>query len=147
MNMKDWKKGDGARNWRSRVVIGLALLGFMVFQIVAGVANAATVTVTWVPPTTNTDGSTIPATGIGSLKTYRIEYGTCSANGVFGTKAGEVTRSAPASTAVLNLNPGTACVRVVVSNTYDIESDASNVATSVVPFPKPSAPTQTSATP
>ncbi len=113
----------------------------------ASAASAATVTVTWTPPTQNTDGSTIPATGEGSLKTYRIEYGTCSAPGVFAVKAGEVTRPAPATGIVLNLNPGTTCVRAFVANTYDQESDASNVATSVVPFPRPKAPTQTSATP
>ena len=115
--------------------------------LLAGAASAATVTITWTPPTTNTDDSPLPASGPGSLKTYRIEYGTCSVSGVFGTNAGEVTRAAPASSTVLNLNPGTTCVRVFVSNTFDLESDASNVATSVVPFPRPKAPTQTSATP
>ncbi len=122
-------------------IVALALLGGTTL------VSAATVTITWTPPTTNTDNSAIPASGEGSLKTYRIEYGTCSANGVFGTKVGEVTRTAPASSTVLNLNPGTTCVRVFVANTYDVESDASNVATSVVPFPRPWAPTGTSATP
>ena len=115
--------------------------------LLGGVASAATVTITWSPPTQNTDNSAIPASGEGSLKTYRIEYGTCTSPGVFGTKVGEVTRAAPATGTVLNLNPGTTCVRVFVANTYDQESDASNVATSVVPFPRPKAPTQTSATP
>ena len=123
-------------------IVALGLLA-----VLPKLASAATVTVTWNPPTTNTDSSPIPSSGPGSLKTYRIEYGTCTSPGVFGTKAGEVTRPAPASTVVLNLNPGTACVRVFVSNTYDVESDASNVATSVVPFPRPQAPTATSATP
>jgi len=122
-------------------ILALSLLLF------GSLAGATTVTVTWSPPTQNTDDSAIPASGAGSLKTYRIEYGTCSAPGVFAVKAGEVTRTAPASSTVLNLNPGTTCVRVFVANTYDVESDASNVATSVVPFPRPKAPTQTSATP
>lgn len=124
-----------------KLLLALVLLGGQTLS------SAATVTVTWTPPTTNTDDSTIPSSGPGALKTYRIEYGTCSAPGVFASKVGEVTRAAPASSTVLNLNPGTTCVRVFVANTYDVESDASNVATSVVPFPRPKAPTQTSATP
>ena len=123
-------------------IVALGLLA-----VLPKLAVAATVTITWTPPTANTDNTPIPASGEGSLKTYRIEYGTCTSPGVFGTKVGEVTRPAPASTAVLNLNPGTTCVRVFVANTYDQESDASNVATSVVPFPRPKAPTATSATP
>lgn len=105
-----------------------------------GIATAATVTVTWTPPTTNTDGSPIAATGPGSLTLYRLEYGTCGAGGAFGTKAGEVTRAAPATGTTVNLQPGTSCVRVFVANTYGAESDASNVASKVVDPPKPSPP-------
>lgn len=107
-------------------------------------ALGATVTVTGTNPTTNTDGSTIAATGAGSLTTLRIEYGTCSAPNVFGTKAGEVSRAAGAPGAnfsqALNLQPGTTCVRALVANTYGVESDASNVAAKVVDPPKPGPP-------
>lgn len=114
--------------------LAAVLLGFCI----VGIARAATVTVTWTPPTTNTDESPIPATGEGSLTNYRIEYGTCI-GAAFGTKAGEVTRPAPATSATLNLNPGTTCVRVSVANTYGNESAPSNVASKVVapPTPKP----------
>jgi hypothetical protein len=114
---------------------------FAAVAALVGCAAAATVTVSWTPPVTNTDGSAIAATGAGSLTQYRIEYGTCSAPNTFGTKAGEVTRAAPATGTTLNLQPGTTCVRVFVANTYGVESDASNVTTTVVNPPKPSAPT------
>lgn len=119
----------------------LILLGVCVF----GLATAATVAVSWVPPTTNTDTSAIPATGPGSLVTYRVEYGTCSAPGVFGVKAGEVPRPAPATGTTLNLQPGTSCVRVFVNNTYGNESIPSNVASRVVDAPTPGPPTNLTA--
>lgn len=105
---------------------------------IAGIAQAATVTVTWVNPTTNTDDSAIPASGPGALTNARIEYGTCN-GAAFGVKAGEVTRPQPATSTTLNLQPGTTCVRVFVSNTYGSESSSSNVGTKVVdaPIPRP----------
>jgi hypothetical protein len=106
---------------------------------ITGIAQAATVTVTWVLPTTNTDGSTIPATGAGSLASVRVEYGTCNGT-AFGTKAGEVSRPGNSTTATLNLQPGTTCVRAFATNTYGIESPASNVASKVVDPPTPNAP-------
>lgn len=107
-------------------------------------AEAATVTVTGTNPTTNVDTSTIPATGEGSLTNLRIEYGTCSAPGVFGVRAGDVPRiaGAPGSnfSQVLNLQPGTSCVRAFVSNTYGVESIAGNVVAKVVNPPTPNPP-------
>jgi hypothetical protein len=108
-------------------------------------AEAATVTYSGTNPTKNTDGTDIPASGAGSLTTLRLEYGTCSAPGVFGTKAGEVSRASPAAganfTGSLNLNPGTSCLRIFVQNTYGTESDPSNVTVRVVDPPKPMPPT------
>lgn len=111
--------------------------------------EAATVTVTWSNPATNTDDSPIPADGAqaGSLQTWRVEYGTCLAGGAFGTKAGEVLRTRLAggpelTTAVLNLNPATVCTRVLVANTYSVESAPSNVVTRVVAPPQPRPPVQ-----
>lgn len=106
----------------------------------ASMSEAATVPVSWTPPTTNTDGSAIAASGPGSLTSYRVEYGTC-VGGAFGTKAGEVTRAAPATGTTLNLQPGTTCVRVFVSNTFAKESAASNVSAKVIDSPTPSPPT------
>jgi hypothetical protein len=111
----------------------LYLLAFMPLG-----AWATTVTSTWTNPTQNTDDSAIPATGAGSLSQARVEYGTCNGT-AFGTKAGEVMRPMPTTTATLNLNPGTTCVRVSVINTYGAESQPSNVVTRVIdpPVPKP----------
>jgi hypothetical protein len=117
----------------------VAALGLVATAMPAPSA-AATVTVNWTNPTANTDSSPIPASGAGSLASARIEYGTCTATGGFGTKAGEVTRTQPATTATLNLQPGTTCVQVRVTNTYGIESAASNVATKVVDPPTPNPP-------
>lgn len=117
------------------ILIGLCL---------AGIATAATVTVTGTNPTQNTDNSTIPATGEGSLTNLRLEYGSCSAPGVFGTKVGEISRTAAAPGAnfshTINLNVGTSCVRAFVANTYGNESLPSNVAVKVVDAPTPKPP-------
>ena len=110
--------------------------------ILAGVtAGAADLNVSWVNPTANTDGSAIPTSGAGSLTGTRVEWGTCSGT-AFGTRAGEVTVPAPAtSTVVQNLTPGTWCVRAFSRNTYNVESAASNVASRTVNPPVPNPPT------
>lgn len=108
-----------------------------------GIARADTVTATWVNPTTNTNGSAIPASGAGSLTQARVEFGTCN-GAAFGTKAGEVIRpftSGALTTATLNLQPGTSCIQVKVSNTFGGESSASNVTSKVISAPVPNPPT------
>ncbi len=108
-------------------------------------AAASTLTVTWDNPTTNTDGSTIDATqgNPEALQSWRIEYGTCSAPGVFGTKLGEFTRARaaagqPLTTATNNVSPASLCVRVYVSNFSGNESVASNTAAKLVAPSTPS---------
>lgn len=119
--------------------------------LVGGFAHAATATITGTNPTTNTDATPIAATGPGSLTSLRIEYGTCSAPNVFGTKVGEVSRAAGAPGAsfsqVLNLQPGTTCVRAFVANTYGSESPASNVTVRVIDPPVPAPPVLVSVAP
>lgn len=125
--------------YRAVGALGILLIGLCI----AGAARAATVTVSWTNPTTNTDTSSIPATGDGSLQAWRIEYGTCTASNGFGTKAGEVVRNRTSPTGpqltstTLNLQPSTTCIRAFVANTYNIESDPSNVVSKVVSPPKP----------
>ena len=109
-------------------------------------ANAGTLTATWDNPTTNTDGTPIPDTGPESLQTWRIEYGTCSAPGVFGVKAGELIRTRvvggpPLTTVTNNLAPGNTCIRVFVANAAGNESTPSNVASKVIDAATPRAPT------
>jgi hypothetical protein len=117
----------------------------VIFGVCAGLALwvsgafGADVNVTWTNPTKNTDGTTIPATGNGSLTGSRIEWGTC-VSGAFGTKAGELSVGAGVTSApVTNLEPATVCFRVFARNTYLKESAASNVATKVIlpPVPEP----------
>ena len=99
------------------------------------------VVVTWSNPTANTDGSSIPASGAGSLTSTRVEYGTCSGSS-FGTKSGEVPVPAPATSVDLGtLAPGTWCFRAFAKNTYGNESAASNVAAKTINSPVPNPPT------
>lgn len=125
-----------------RAIGAFAIL--IVGLLLAGIAQAATVTVTWTNPTQNTDDSAIPTSGEGSLSAARVQYGTCTSGGVFGTAVGDVPRprgtGAMPTTATLNLPVGQSCIRVYVTNTYGKESDASNVATRVVDAPTPKPP-------
>src|SRR5690349_11389263 len=110
----------------NRLSGGQTLSLAIALMLVVTAAKAATVTITGTMPTQNTDNSTIPATGSGSLSNVRLEYGTCNGT-AFGTKVGEVSRAPTAPGAAfsytLNLDPGTSCVRALVSNTYGKESD------------------------
>lgn len=112
--------------------------------------HASTLTVTWVNPTTNTDGSTIADTGAESLASVRVEFGTCN-GAAFGTKAGEFTRTrttgqAMLTTATNNVPPGNTCVRALITNASGKESVASNVSATVVQPSTPNAPTNVTAT-
>lgn len=99
-------------------------------------------TVTWTNPTTNTDGSAIPASGTGALTSTRVEYGTCSGTNVFGTKIGEQVAAMPAtSTTFTNLAAGsTYCFRAFSKNSYGNESGASAVVSKSIPGPTPNPP-------
>lgn len=121
------------------------LAGLVLFAIVLFIsfnAHAADATVSWTMPATNTDGSAIPASGAGSIASTRVEYGSCSGT-AFGTKAGEVTVPAPAtSTTITGFAAGsTACFRAYVKNTYGTESAPSGVVSKTFPTPTPNPPT------
>lgn len=105
-------------------------------------AFGATATLTWVNPTTNTDGTTIPATGTGALTSTRVEYGTCAGTNVFGTKLGEQVATMPATTTTFStLNAGTLyCFRAFSKNSYGSESGASAVVSKTTPAPTPNPP-------
>lgn len=104
------------------VAAGLCLL--------AGLAQAATVTISWVHPTTNTDGSTLPVSAI--TKTT-IVYGTTSAM----TNSKVVTGTATSTT--LDLAPGTWYV-AAKTTAYTNDSNLSAVVTHVVAQPIPNPP-------
>lgn len=110
------------------------------------VASAADVAVTWTQPTANTDGSSIPTTGAGSIVSNRVEWGSCNGT-AFGTKAGErVVTPVATSATVTGLAPGTHCFRVYATNTYGSESAASNAASRAIAAPIPNPPVVTQAT-
>lgn len=119
-----------------RVLLILALT-----LIVSRPLWAATANVSWTHPTQFVDGS---ALALGQIASTRIEYGSCSGT-AFGTRAGDVTVPAPAtSTTISGLAPGTHCFRAFTRTTAaagNQESAPSGVASKVIPFPAPGAPT------
>lgn len=135
---------------RFYLLAALALAGCSLFHTEP--AHSATLVASWDNPVINTDGSTIADTGVESLASVRIEFGTCAADGVsFGVKAGEFSRTRVAgqplpSTATNNVPPGKTCIRVLVRNVAGNESPPSNVANHVYPAATPSAPKNVIAT-
>lgn len=99
-------------------------------------SSAATAgTVNWTNPVTYTDGSTLAPADITQT---RIEYGSCNGT-AFGTKAGEVKATGPATSAPINLSPGTYCLRGYTT-AKGVESVASAVFKSVIAQPAPNPP-------
>jgi hypothetical protein len=124
--------------------VKIAIVGVMLLLMVAvcSAVKAADATVSWVHPTTNVDGSAIPASGAGSLTGTRVEWGTCT-NLVWATKVGESVVPAPAASyTIAGLAPGTYCTRAYSRNTYAVESAVSTITalsskTVLPPVPNP----------
>lgn len=97
---------------------------------VAPHATGAVATLTWILPTQNEDGTTIPASGSGSLVETRIEYGTCTSGGGFANKTGQVVVPVPVTSVEINsFSAGqTVCFRAIAKNMAGQESAPSNVA-------------------
>jgi len=95
---------------------------------------------TWVNPTTKTDGTALPAAQITGT---RIEYGTCSGS-AFGVKAGEVITTGAVVTATVDRPAGTHCFRAY-ARIVGAESAPSNVAQKVI-LAAPSPPSTLTAT-
>lgn len=108
--------------------------------VFAGPMLAANVTVSWTHPTRFVDNSTLALSQIAST---RVEFGSCS-GAAFGTKAGEVTVPAPATSTTINgLAPGTHCFRAYTRTTAaagNQESGPSGVVTKSIAFPAPTPP-------
>jgi hypothetical protein len=116
------------------------LLVFLVSMFIPLAAVAGKVDLEWTNATKNTDGSSIPASGPGSLVHTRVEYGTCNGNN-FGTKQGEIVVAAPGNKVTVNdLVPQMFCFRAFHKNTYGNESASSNVVMKLVPAPTPMPP-------
>lgn len=112
----------------------------LIVSLFASIAVAGEAQLSWTFPTQNTDGTTIPASGDGSLTDTVIEWGSCS-GGAFDVKAGEFAVSVPTNTyTVPNLAPATHCFRAKVTNTYGVVSDWSGTVNKVIAPPKPNPP-------
>jgi len=122
---------------RAALYVALAFALLFPIYVLAGVA-----TVSWSPPVTNTDGSTIPSSGAGSITETRVQYGTCTSGGGFGTAQGQVIVSMPATSVEINsfVSGQTVCFRAYAKNTFGIESAASNVASKTFDPPTPRPP-------
>lgn len=138
------------RQIRASIAMMSLLVAFAAIAFVTS-AHAETKTVSWVNATKNNDGSTIPATGLGSLARTTVEYGSCQSRNpdVFGTKIGEIFVAAPANSLQLNLVVVQEyCLRAFHSNTYATtfsttapgNSTYSNTAFTAVAPPTPGTP-------
>lgn len=111
----------------------LGLLALFLYEA----AFAAKLKVTWVPPTTNTDG-----TPLKDLASYHIEWGSCKADGSFDSFQSELDVAAPASWSWIypvGLNP--VCVRIYALNAGGAKSPAA-FASGPVRLPTLGTPTQ-----
>jgi hypothetical protein len=86
--------------------------------------GSGSATVSWTPPTTNTDGSQLT-----DLARFRVVYGQAQANL---DQSIDVADAAATSQVVSNLTSGTWYFAVVAVNDAGVESDASNVATKTI---------------
>lgn len=108
-----------------RVSDGTTSVSLPAFAINVVQASSGAATLSWVPPTTNTDGSALT-----NLSGYRIYYGT-SASAL--TQMVQVPNAGIASYVVTGLTSGTYYFGVRAYNTTGAESDFSNVATKTIP--------------
>jgi hypothetical protein len=106
----------------------------MVFAAALAVGQAThTATVTWIAPTTNTDGSPITAT-----LTYNLYQGAQGAALALKTSA----IAALSTTVTTGLTAGTTQCFAVTAVANGLESAQSNSACAAVPFPTPGIPSQ-----
>lgn len=104
---------------------GTASAALPAFSIaVTQVANGSA-TLSWTPPTQNTDGS--PLT---DLAGYRIHYGTSAASL---SRTVQIANPGIASHVVVDLSPATWYFAVKAYNSKGVESDLSNVASKTIP--------------
>lgn len=113
--------------------------------LVAGVANAAPLTITFSWPTQHVDGTPIPTTGPGKLTSARLEFGTCTGAelDVFGVVQGQFTVPYPLTTVTGEVGTGIKCVRGFANTDLNVESRASNLGRY---YPAPAPTTLTSTT-
>jgi len=103
---------------------GTASVSLTAFAIAVQQAATGNATVSWTPPTTNTDGSTLT-----DLTGFRIAYGNASAAL---DQSISVTNAGLTSYTVNNLGSGQWFFAVFAVNSAGIESDISNVASKTI---------------
>ena len=99
------------------LVAAIATLVVLLFGLIHS-AHAAKMSVTWIPPTKNTDGS--PLT---NLTGYRVEWGSCNADGSFGVYQAGINVAAPATATWIyptGINP--VCARLYSINANNVLS-------------------------
>lgn len=101
-----------------------------------GLAHAAKLRVTWLAPTTNTDG-----TPLTDLVGYRVEWGSCNADGSFGVYQAGLNVTDPTALGAWIYPTGLTrvCAHVFAINAQNVLSAASNTGSGPVPV-KPSTP-------
>ena len=104
---------------------GTTRVNLPAFSISVVQASSGAATLTWVPPTTNTDG-----TALTNLAGYRIYYGT-SSNSL--TQVVQVPTAGVSSYVLTGLSSGTYYFGVRAYNTSGAESDYSNLASKTIP--------------
>jgi hypothetical protein len=101
-------------------------------------ASTGTAVASWVIPTRNTDGSTIPATGRGSLAGFEI-YQAATSAGLATAVPIDIPNKAATSHTVTNLPVGPRFYAAKAYNTEGVRSDLSNVATNTIVLPSATA--------
>lgn len=118
------------------------LLPLLILALLSGTASASTLTVSWSNPTTNEDGSVIPADGDGSLTEALVEYGSCTPDGGVETPLSSQWVSMPVTSySFPNVSPGIYCAHVAVRNTYMNQSAwSASAQAEILPPPTPNPP-------
>lgn len=107
------------------------IIATLVTAILFGARNAqaAKLFVTWVAPTQNTD-----STPLTDLTGFRVEWGSCKADGSFGTfQAGVNVAAGVTRTAIYPTNLAVVCAHVFAINSKNVLSAPSNTASGTPP--------------
>lgn len=103
---------------------GTATTSLPAFSIAVNQVSNGTAQISWMPPTTNTDGSSLT-----NLAGYRVAYGTSTASL---TRVATVATAGVSSYTVENLSPGTWYFAVRAYTSTGLESTASTVVTKTI---------------